>query len=50
LGRLLDDPELRQKMGKRARQKMERLYDIQMTVRALEERYDEAVALHGRAS
>jgi glycosyltransferase involved in cell wall biosynthesis len=50
LGRLLDDPELRQKMGKRARQKMQRLYDIQMTVRALEERYDEAVALHGRAS
>lgn len=50
LGRLLDDPELRQRMGRAARQKMEHMYDIRMTVRALEERYDEAVELHRAAS
>jgi colanic acid/amylovoran biosynthesis glycosyltransferase len=45
LGRLLDDPELRQRMGRAARQKMEQMYDIRATVRALEERYDEARGL-----
>jgi colanic acid/amylovoran biosynthesis glycosyltransferase len=46
LGQLLDDPDLRQRMGRAAREKMVGMYDIRKTVRALEERYDEARTLY----
>jgi colanic acid/amylovoran/stewartan biosynthesis glycosyltransferase WcaL/AmsK/CpsK len=43
LERLAVDPALRARMGAAARRKMEREYDNRTRVRALEERYDEAV-------
>jgi colanic acid/amylovoran biosynthesis glycosyltransferase len=46
LGRLLADPALRATMGRAAHAKMRREYDNRARVRALEDRYDEAVALH----
>jgi glycosyltransferase involved in cell wall biosynthesis len=43
LERLVCDPALRARMGEAARRKMEREYDNRARVRALEDRYDEAV-------
>ena len=42
---LLDDRALAARMGAAGRVKMEREYDLQARVRALEEHYDEAIAL-----
>jgi colanic acid/amylovoran biosynthesis glycosyltransferase len=42
LGRLIDDPALRQRLGTAARAKMEREYDAKQQVAELETRYDEA--------
>lgn len=42
LGRLIDDPALRLRMGRAARAKMEREYDVNARVAALEDHYDEA--------
>jgi glycosyltransferase involved in cell wall biosynthesis len=49
LGRLLDDPALRARMARAAREKMVREYDNRVRVRALEARYDEAIETHARA-
>ena len=43
LGRLVRDPALRARMGEAARHKMEREFDNRARVKALEDRYDEAV-------
>jgi colanic acid/amylovoran biosynthesis glycosyltransferase len=42
LARLLGDAQLRVVMGKSAREKMQREYDIRVRVAALEDLYDEA--------
>jgi glycosyltransferase involved in cell wall biosynthesis len=47
--KLTQDPGLRERMGRAARQKMQREYDNRGRVRALEALYDEARALHGGA-
>jgi glycosyltransferase involved in cell wall biosynthesis len=46
--RLLDDDSLRAKMGQAARDKMEAEYDIRNRIAALEEHYDQVLALRGR--
>ncbi len=46
LARLLDDPTLRRAMAAAARARMVEQYDNRQVVAALEDRYDEAVALH----
>lgn len=46
LGRLLADPALRARMAAAARAKMEREYDLAHRLAALDDHYDEAVALH----
>jgi glycosyltransferase involved in cell wall biosynthesis len=45
--RLAHDPDLRERLSRAAREKMLRQYDNRVRVRALEELYDEARALHG---
>ena len=45
---LLQDGELRAKLAKAARQKMEREYDIRDRIAALEQYYDEAIERFGR--
>jgi colanic acid/amylovoran biosynthesis glycosyltransferase len=42
LAQVLDDPELRHRLGRAAREKMERTFDIRLRVAALEDFYDEA--------
>lgn len=46
LGRLLGSQELREEMGRAARRKMEREYDIDRRIEVLEEHYDEAISVH----
>jgi glycosyltransferase involved in cell wall biosynthesis len=41
LGRLLADDALRRRLGRAARRKMEREYDLHAQVRALERHYDQ---------
>jgi colanic acid/amylovoran biosynthesis glycosyltransferase len=50
LAGIASDASLRQRMGRAARAKMEREYDNRQCVARLEEYYDEAIALHARAS
>jgi glycosyltransferase involved in cell wall biosynthesis len=49
LGKLLTDAELRERMGRAAREKMERQYDVRKQVAELEGLYDEAIELFHRA-
>lgn len=46
LGEVLDDPALRDQLGRAARAKMEREYDNRVRVARLEDYYDEAIHLH----
>jgi glycosyltransferase involved in cell wall biosynthesis len=46
LATLIDDRELRVRLGDAGRTKMVRDYDLRARVRALESHYDEAIALH----
>jgi glycosyltransferase involved in cell wall biosynthesis len=46
--RILADDSLRARMGRAARDKMEAEYDIRDRIAALEEHYDQVIALHGR--
>jgi len=50
LGRLIAEPVLRQQMGRAARLKMEREYDVRERVTELEGLYDEAIARNSRHS
>jgi colanic acid/amylovoran biosynthesis glycosyltransferase len=49
LASVASDANLRERMGRAARAKMEREYDNRRCVARLEEYYDEAIALHTRA-
>jgi glycosyltransferase involved in cell wall biosynthesis len=48
LGQLMRDPDLRETMGRAARKKMEREYDIDQRILVLEEHYDQVIEAYRR--
>lgn len=48
--RLLDDPDLRERMGRAGRARMEQLFDARLWARSLHAVYQKAVDAHGRVA